>query len=265
MEAPSLLFRLAGSTGQVIGKLAGNTEAICCFLCTPVRTGCQVCAKTFGQTSEMADNLAKKASNLLTVLPEGTQVRPECSKLFMQSVLHTHNPDVPQVDLPFTATEVTDTMWCAVVCDMTDQKLHELQWYDQHSARLQASHLYSSTLFCSPLPGVLCWLHWCPHICDGQLSLCWIHQSCLLCILIYRSCFVMQAICTSSLDNRELWLQVEEAGNIVQSCKNFLQSYSSGLAAELLDDASILLSKHIQEVIAALCTSSTPIGRPSSL
>ena len=75
----------------------------------------------------------------------------------------------------------------------------------------------------------------------------------------------MQAICTSSLDNRELWLQVEEAGNIVQSCKNFLQSYSSGLAAELLDDASILLSKHIQEVIAALCTSSTPIGRPSSL
>ena len=75
----------------------------------------------------------------------------------------------------------------------------------------------------------------------------------------------MQAICMGSLDNRELWLQVEEAGNIVQSCKKYLQSHRSRLAAELLDDASILLRKHIQEVIAALCTSSTPISRPSSL
>ena len=75
MEAPSLLFRLAGSTGQVIGKLASNTEAICSFLCTPIRTGGQFCSKTFRQTSEMADNLAKTASNLLSVLPEGTQVR----------------------------------------------------------------------------------------------------------------------------------------------------------------------------------------------
>ncbi len=67
----------------------------------------------------------------------------------MQSVLRTHNPDVPQVDLPFTAAEVADPMWCAVVCDITEQKLHELQWYHQHSARLQASHINSSTLFCS--------------------------------------------------------------------------------------------------------------------
>ncbi len=122
MEAPSLLFRLAGSTGQVIGKLARNTEAIRYFLCTPVRTGGQVCSKT----SEMADNLAKKASSLLTVLPEGTQVRPICFKM-MQSALLTHNPDVLQVDLPFTAAEVADPMWCAVVCDLSEQKLHELQ------------------------------------------------------------------------------------------------------------------------------------------
>ncbi len=149
MEAPSLLFRLAGSTGQVIGKLASNAEAIGCFFCTPVRTGGQLCSKTFSQTSEMADSLAKKASNLLTVLPEGTQVRPKCFKLMMQSVLRTHNPEVPQVDLPFTAAEVADPMWCAVVCDITEQKLHELQWYHQHSARLQASHINSSTLFCS--------------------------------------------------------------------------------------------------------------------
>ena len=67
------------------------------------------------------------------------------------------------------------------------------------------------------------------------------------------------------LDNRELWLQLEEAYNIMQSCKKFVQTHSSRLAAELLDDASTLLRKHIQEVIAALCTSSTPIGRPSSL
>jgi len=79
MEAPSLLFRLAGSTGQVIGKLASNAEAIGCFFCTTVRTGGQLCSKTFSQTSEMADRLAKKASNLLTVLPEGTQVRPNFS------------------------------------------------------------------------------------------------------------------------------------------------------------------------------------------
>ena len=75
MEAPSLLFRLAGSTGQVVGKAAGNAEAIFSFFCKPIRTGGQVCSKTFSQTSEMADNLAKKASDLLTVLPEGTQVR----------------------------------------------------------------------------------------------------------------------------------------------------------------------------------------------
>ena len=61
----------------------------------------------------------------------------------------------------------------------------------------------------------------------------------------------MQAIFTSSLDNGELWLQVEEAHNIVQSCNKFLQAYSSRLAAELLDEASILLSKHIKEVISA--------------
>jgi len=102
------------------------------------------------------------------------------------------------------------------------------------------------------LPGILCWLLQCPEVCVGLLSLCLIHQSCLLCILIYRNCFVLQALCTSSLDNGELWLQVEEAGNVVQSCKKFLQSHSSQLAAELLDDASILLSKHIHGVIAAL-------------
>ena len=141
MEAPSLLFRLAGSTGQVIGKLASNTEAICFFLCTPIRTGGQVCSKTFSQTSEMADNLARKASNFLAVLPEGSQVRPKCFKLLVQYVLLTHDSDVLQVDLPFTAAEVADPMWCAVVCDLTEQRLHELQWYDQHSARLQASHI----------------------------------------------------------------------------------------------------------------------------
>lgn len=75
----------------------------------------------------------------------------------------------------------------------------------------------------------------------------------------------MQAICTSSPDNRELWLQLEEAYNIAQSCKKFVSKHSSRLAAELLDDAGILLRNHIQEVIAVLCTSSTPVGRPSSL
>ncbi len=127
MEAPSLLFRLAGSTGQVIGKLASNAEAICSFMCTPLRTGGVVCSKTFSQTSELANNLAKKASNLLAVLPEGTQVRPKCFKPMVQSVLLTHDPEVLQVDLPFTAAEVAAPMWCAVVCDMSEQKLHELQ------------------------------------------------------------------------------------------------------------------------------------------
>ncbi len=74
---------------------------------------------------------------------------------------------------------------------------------------------------------------------------------------------VMQAICTSSLDNGELWLQVEEAHNVVQSSKKFLWSQSSRLAAELLDDASILLSKHIQEVTPALCTLSTLAAFPA--
>ncbi len=53
----------------------------------------------------------------------------------------TQDPDVLQVDLPFTAAEVADPMSCPVVCDMSEQKLHELQWYDQHSARLQASRI----------------------------------------------------------------------------------------------------------------------------
>lgn len=73
---------------------------------------------------------------------------------------------------------------------------------------------------------------------------------------------MLQAICTSSLHFGELQLQVEEARNIVQSCKKFLRSHSSLLVAELLDDASILLSKHTQEVNAALCTSSTPVACP---
>ncbi len=70
---------------------------------------------------------------------------------------------------------------------------------------------------------------------------------------------VMQAICTSSLDNGELWLQVEEAHNVVQSSKKFLWSQSSRLAAELLDDASILLSKHIQEVTPCCFSCPYPI------
>jgi len=73
----------------------------------------------------------------------------------------------------------------------------------------------------------------------------------------------MQAICTSSRDNRELWLQLAEAYNIMQSCKKFVQTHSSRLAAELLDDASILLSKHIQEVTPALCTLSTLAAFPA--
>ncbi len=74
---------------------------------------------------------------------------------------------------------------------------------------------------------------------------------------------MMQAIGTSSLDNGELWLQVEEAHNVVQSCKKFLWSHNSRLAAELLDDASVLLSKHIQEVTPALCTLSTLVAFPA--
>lgn len=70
-----------------------------------------------------------------------TGQRSNCVKLLVQSVLLTHDPNALQVDLPFTAAEVADPMWCAVVCDLTEQKLHELQWYYRHSARLQASHI----------------------------------------------------------------------------------------------------------------------------
>lgn len=185
MEAPSLLFRLAGSTGQVIGKLASNTEAICSFLCTPIRTGGQFCSKTFSQTSEMADNLAKTASNLLSVLPEGTQVRGQHVSSCWCSLLC-----LLRTQMCFRLTCLSQQQrWltqCRVLLSVTCQSRNCMSCSGmtntQHVCRQVVST--SADKPCRAYTAVIArstyWPHQCPQICAGLLPLCLIHQSCLL-------------------------------------------------------------------------------------